>query len=459
MKKIIGLLLVLLFCISGISACSNKRTDSTESQSYSENDVDDIDLLDSDLSESLSKLEIEAIEQYEQEVYTPLSEAAEFKILWLAFRNVTYKNLVFSMTDFDEEYLQSVVLNFEKTVERITNNNLDIEIDLFFVDESIELTKDDFLYLSQSSVQDYINLHMDNQYYHSVITTVQTAGEENRLRNEKHPENTTEYVILGLMTGDCIEAGMGYSTFDLGIPFEGTYPLKDPKIPSLYATAVAVHEWMHQFESIGHLLDIEYPSTHAYMGPSEFPGYKKFEADLNNYDYFEFYELVLQGKLSYDDGKRVKHVGMYPKMWELLTKYNIESRMANFTISTEDGCYYLTGNSTTGGLTIAEEPYIWTIKKDSDGYYVISSKDNPEYRIDLKNDWDSEGNTVGVHTYTGYENAQRWDIKRNENGTYSIQTAYESGLFISIDAPGKQAVIKTLSNKNSYQQWIFTKVN
>ena len=174
---------------------------------------------------------------------------------------------------------------------------------------------------------------------------------------------------------------------------------------------------------------------------------------------FEFYELVLQGKLPYDDGKGVKHVGMYPKMWELLTKYNIESRKANFTISTEDGCYYLTGNSTTGGLTIDEEPYIWTIKKDSDGYYVISSKDNPEYRIDLKNDWDSEGNTVDVHTYTGYENAQRWDIKRNENGTYSIQTAYESGLFIFVDAPGEQAVIKTLSNKNPYQQWVFTKVN
>lgn len=457
MKKIVSLAVVLILCISCISACTNKQTDGSQIQPYVSDDV--IELLDDGLNESLTKLKIEAIEQYEQEVYTPLTEPAEFNILWLSFRNVTYKNLVFTMNDFDEEYLQAVVLNFEKSIERITNNNLDIKIDLFFVDESVELSKDEFLYLSQSSVQDYINLYMDNQYYHSVITTVQTAGEENQHRNEKHPEYTSEYVVLGLMTGDCIVSGTGYSTFNLGMPIQGTYPLKNPEIPSLVATAVAVHEWMHQFESIGSLLNIEYPSTHAYMGPDEFPGYKKFEADLNNYDFFEFYELVLQGKLPYDVGKKVKYVGMYPKMWELLSRYNIESKKANFTITTEDGCYYLTGNPATGGLTIDEEPYIWTVKKDSDGYYVISSKEHPEYRIDLKNDWDIENNDVGVSTYTGYENAQRWDVKRNENGTYNIQTAYESGLFISVDASGEQAVIKKLSSENSYQQWVFTKVD
>lgn len=457
MRKLISLLMVLVLCIS-LSSCANQNAGNLPVPSYDGNDTNDsdsVDLLIDSSDEFLTKLKKEAVEQYEQEDYTPLSEPARVKILWLGFRNVTYGNLTFRMTSFDEEYLKSVVLNFEKSVERITNNNLDIEIDLFFVDESKELTKDDFLYLSQQSVQEYIDLHSDEDYL-SVMTTVQSAGEENRIRNEKYPEYKTEYVILGLMTGDCLQSGIGYSTFNLGIPFEGTYPLRDPTIPSLYATAVAVHEWMHQLESIGSLLDVEYPSTHAYMGPEEFPGYRKIEADVNNYDFFEFYEMVLQGKLPYDNGHKIKYVGMYPKMWEFLTKYNSNTSAGIFTISTEDGKYYLAGNADTGELTITKDVYLWTVRKDGDGYYVILSEEDPEYRFDLNNDWDSEGNIVGIHTYTGYENAQRWDIKRNSNGTYSIQTAYKTGLFITVNSPGEKAVIKPLSDDNPHQQWVFT---
>ena len=70
--------------------------------------------------------------------------------------------------------------------------------------------------------------------------------------------------MLGVETAG-LESPMGYSAFDLTEPKAGTYPLEDPEVPSLYATAVAVHEWMHQLEYLGTMLGIEYPSTHAYM--------------------------------------------------------------------------------------------------------------------------------------------------------------------------------------------------
>ena len=108
------------------------------------------------VAENADRLVKEAKEQYEAGDYTPLSEPVKYNVLWLGFTHVIYGELDFQMTDFDREYLRAVTVNYEQSLEEITNHNLDITVDLHFVDDATPLTKtdnDDWLYLAQDTVQ------------------------------------------------------------------------------------------------------------------------------------------------------------------------------------------------------------------------------------------------------------------------------------------------------------------
>ena len=399
----------------------------------------------------------EAVSQYNKEDYTALKNPVKYKILWLGFTKVTYNDLDFRMTNSDIEYLKAVTLNFEKTVERLTNNNLDISIDLHIISDERKLTKNntkDWLFLAQETVQSDINTFDEGQY-DSVITTVQTDGEENSKRNQGKSGYRINYVILGLKTAG-IENGIGYSTFKLGKPKAGTYPLKKPEIPSLYATAVAVHEWLHQIEYLGKYLKIEYPPTHAYGGAPNYPKYKKYISDQNNYDFFEFYELVLSGKVPYNDKNKVKHVGMYPKMWPLTKRGAVLNKIGLYKIKNPNNKYlYVNGKL----LTISPKELLWNINYGGANRFILTPAKNPELRIDLSNAWDIEKNKVGMHTYTGYEDAQSWKLTQNPDGTYCIRTPYSSERAITIDTEGSNAYISATGNEPSdFQKWYITKI-
>lgn len=398
----------------------------------------------------------EAIAQYKEEDYTNLDEPVKYYVLWLGFTHVTYGDLDFQMTDFDKEYLQAVTLNYEKTLESITNHNLDVEVDLHFVDEETPLTQwygADWLYLDQATVQPLIDQYMAGQEVDTVLTTVQTAGEENRTRNEGKDGYGVNTVITGIELSD-LSSYVGYSTLDLGEPEEGTYPLEDPEVPSLYATAVAVHEWMHQLEALGDILQIEYPDTHAYMGGDQFPGYQTFTAGEKAYDYFEFYKLVLQGKLPYDADGTTWYVGMFPKMWPLV-KRNV-NHLGEFTIQAADGSGYLTGLEDDPKLTLSDEACVWNISYSGNGHFVLCPKEIPDQRIDLNNAWDVEDNTIGIYIYTGYFDAQTWYLKENSDGSYSIQTPYESGRLLTA-TEGAQATLCS-DGADGVQDWIIEPV-
>ncbi len=409
------------------------------------------------MSETTDRLVKEAIEQYNADDYTPLSEPVKYNVLWLGYTHVTYEDLDFRMTDFDREYLKAVALNYEKCLESITNNILDITVDLYFIDDATPLTKtsgDEWLYLGQDTIQPTVDKYCAEHEYDTVLTTIQTAGDENRERNEDKECYGTNYAILGVMLSN-MNSSMGYSTFDLGVPVEGTYPLADPEVPSLYATAVAVHEWMHQLEPLGNMLGIEYPNTHAYFGPESFPGYQKYINGANDYDYFEFYKLVLTGKLPYTSGDTVKLVGMYPKMWPLI-KRNTRI-LGSFTIKAADGEGYLTGRSEDPTLILSDNPAVWNIKYLSNGRFMFSPADLPDKYIDLGNAWDMEGNTIGLWVYTGYLDAQSWRVIDNPDGTYSIQTPYESGrLMTTVNSQGS---FLYSAGAGSAQKWIIEPVN
>ncbi|MBR3749013.1 MAG: S-layer homology domain-containing protein [Firmicutes bacterium] len=409
-----------------------------------------------------SSLYSEAKAQYEAQAHTLLASPVPYRVLWIGYTHVTYGHLDLRMTDDDRQYLKATALNFEKSVEEITDHCLDITVGLYFVDKATPLTKnssDEWLYLAQKDVQADIDRYSANKQYDTVITTVQREGEENVKRNQAYAqEYETHYVMLGLKTAG-LENEMGYSTFDLSLPGPGTYPLKDPAQPTMLSTAVAIHEWMHQLEYMGTMLGIEYPDTHAYMGPEEYPGYQRYESGKNDYDYCEFYKLVLKGMLPYDGGGVTRYVGMYPKMWPLASRSIIPAaRSADFTIKDASGKYYLAIQSADNSLVLSSKPFSWSIRYDADGRYVISSKADPDMVIDLDNDWDAEGNSVKAHGYTGYMMAQSWQITLNEDGTYCIRTPHSSHRAIGISSQGAQAEIRTAASPSADQKWVIQRI-
>ena len=421
------------------------RTAKTEAPSYFDSAAADID----------RKIR-EAAEQYHTGDHTRLEEPVRYNILWLGFTHVMYADLDFRMTDFDREYLQAVALNFEKSVESITSHNLDITVDLHFIDEVFSLTQydgEDWLYLAQETVQPVIDRFLGDREYDTVFTTVQSEGNDNRACNAFKKDYGVHNVILGLCTSG-LSSPMPYSTFNLTGTRPGTWPLEDPEIPSLYATAVAVHEWMHQLEYLGTMLGVKYPNTHAYMGPEEFPGYRRFEADRNDYDFFEFYKLVLSGRLPYSENKLIRFVGMYPKMWILAKRSTC--CLGNFTIQGSEGQGYLDGRETDPVLTLSDSPCIWNILYSGEGRFVLSPSELPTKRIDLSNAWDSEGNPVKLWKSTGYAEAQSWKLTPAKDGTYYIQTVFESGRVITAQK-GAGALLCTRGN-HGVQRWIIKKV-
>lgn len=446
-------MMVSLFSSSNMIMAAQK-TDGTSTAKQTTNGTLDF----ADKASEMEQLLSDAKAQFEAKDYTRLAEPVQYKVLWLGFTRVTYGQLDFRMNDFHKDYLRAVVTNFEHVVEAYSDYNVDIQVDLHFVDAATPLTKtagDDWLYLNQQTIQSYIDQYNADNTYDTVLSTVETKGNENRLRNTGKPEYTVNGAILGLKTAGMRDT-IGYSTFDLCEPFEGTYPLENPAIPSLYATSVAIHEWMHQLEDLGEILDIEYPSTHAYMGEPSFPGYQKYINGLNNYDFCEFYELVLGGKLPYTENGTVQYVGMYPKMWKLI-KHDL-FHLGSFTFQSAIGDYYLTGQTSEPSLTITQDACKWNLRYDNNNSYILVPESIPSKRIDLSNAWDSEGNKVGLWGATGYADAQHWKLTENSDGTYCIRTAYSSGRAITVQAPGSQAVIKTAAIPSNAQKWTIREV-
>lgn len=416
------------------------RTAKTEAPSY----------FDSAVAEIEKKIR-EAVDQFRAGDHTPLDEPVKYNVLWLGFTHVTFGDMEFTMNLFDREYLQAVALNFEKSVGCITDHNLDITVDLHFIEDEFPLTLyegQDWFYLDQETVQSVIDRYIDDRDYDTVFTTIQTDGEENRARNAFKHGNGAHYAILGLCVAG-LSSPMPYSTFNLGRPRFGTFPLEDPEEPSLYATAVAVHEWMHQLEYMGTLLGIEYPNTHAYMGPGMYPGYKKYEADSNDYDFFEFYRQVLSGRVPYVDGRLIRFVGMYPKMWPLTKRSTLN--LGSFTIQNAEGRGFLTGMKEGLSLTLSDDPCTWNILYSGDGRFVLSPTDMPSKRIDLSNASDSEGNTVKLWNSTGFVEAQSWKLTADKEGSYLIQTAYGSGRAITAQS-GLEAMLCS-GRSRGVQKW------
>ncbi len=402
----------------------------------------------------------QAKKQFDKGDHTPLKEPVEYNILWLGYRTVVYEKLKFTMNDTDEEYLKNVVKNFEKTVEKMSNYNVDINIDLHFLNDKRILTYDDYehyLYLDQPTVKQDIDKFNKGEIYDSVITTVQGEGDDNYQRRERYPQYSEEeyYIILGLCTLG-VDTSLGYSTFNLSMPLDDEIEAPDPEVPSLYATAVAVHEWLHQFESITSLIDIEFPPVHLYMGGEEFAGYGEYIENENNYDFFELYEEIMLGEVPYTSPEGEKMLlGMYPKFWQIVKKTDVF--LGQFTISDVSGEKFLGADDSCSKLILSEEEFLWDIVYRQDGTYTLTPSTNNEYFLDVSDATATNGNPVKLCGWTGYESAQTWNILINEDGYSIIETAIEGDYALSYNDSQKGAVLTDdVSSGEVY--WVITEV-
>ena len=387
-----------------------------------------------------------------------LSKPVQYKVLWLGYTHVTFGKLDFRMTDADKKYLKAAAKSFEKYIEKITSHNLDVKVTLGFVSKKRTLTQwpgDNFLYLSKETAAPDLKKYLGKTAYDTILTTIQTAGDQNVNRNKKKSAYTKYYAITGLKTHG-ITDDIGYSTFDLGLPDNGKYTTKHPEDPTMLATAVAVHEWMHQLEALGTLLNIDYPDTHAYMGPPEFPGYKKIVNGKKKYDFFEFYDQVLSGRVPYTKNGKKRYIGLYPKMIPLIKRG--ATALGTFTIQNEAG-QYLSAQKKDPKVTLSDKAYKWNLIYNGDGRVVFIPSGITEWRLDLSNAWDGEGNTVSLWEYTGYEDAQSWKVTANSDGSICIRTPYSSGRALTVSGKGDGATIRhTETEPSADQRWYFTKM-
>lgn len=428
-------------------------------------DAATVDTRDSGLAARCMELEdliAEARRQFEEDDHTPLAEPVSYRILWLGYTHVTYDKLDFRMTDFDKEYLQAVTLNFEKVVEKYSGHNIDVTVDLHFIDETMPLTKGqdaNWLYLARETVQSDVDTYSEQAYYDTVLTTVQTKGNENEARNRNRPGYGTYDVMLGLEFYG-LESTMGYSTFNLYEPKDGNDSLQDPEVPSLYATGVALHEWLHQLEYLGELLGVEYPNTHAYQGPELYPGYEAVAADASDDEKLcAFYEAVLGGIVPFaDENGAVRNVGMYPGMWQLVKRDVLN--MGNFTIKNSADGSYLIGQEEEPTVTTSSQAAVWNVRYGAGGACILTPEAIPSKQLTLSNAWDLEDNPLHMFIPNpGYLEAQLWRLSENADGTYCIRTAYSSGRAVTVEESGAPAVIQSTEEPEENQKWIFTRVN
>ena len=399
----------------------------------------------------------EVREQCEAEDRTPLKPPVTLRILWLGYTHVTYNSLDYRMEPQYMEYLYAVALNFEKALEKWANGSVDIECDVYLIDREVSLTRDegaDFLYLSQKTAGPDISRYAQWKPYDSVITTIMSGGEENEKRNRGKPEYGKIGPIMGICTSGILDP-VRYSTFDLYLPFPGTYPVRDPYVPALDATGAAIHEWEHTFDCLGELTGVEFPVTHAYFGAPEFPGYRKYKAgDMD----FTYLSLVFTANLPYSGKNGTKRVGMYPGMWKLLHRENLHFGI--YTIRNAAG-QYLSAQRSEPTLTVSDTPCPWYVSYAAENQVIISPTGIPEWRIDLDNAADAENNMVKLIGFCGDLKAQSWILTPESGGTCCIRTAYESHRALYVPGPGEKAVILSDSMAPSPDRirWTFTRVD
>lgn len=112
------------------------------------------------------------------------------------------------------------------------------------------------------------------------------------------------------------------------------------------------------------------------------------------------------------------------------------------------GCYLACAGNT---LALSPAPFDFCVSGDSGDFYVCAQ--GTDLLLDIDNAYIAEGTTVKAWPLTGYR-AQVWNIRENNNGTYSFLASENNAYCLGFEAG--RAVLQKRSAKNALQEWSAT---
>lgn len=291
---------------------------------------------------AINTLVHEAKQQYDGRNRLPESIPADYRVLFVLFKDVTMANVRYAVTSNEEVIFDAAVINFKNTVENFAYPNVHMICDVQKVTDALTFDTQGMIRLTD--VIEYYDRFAPTGSYDAVITVTKACGLTGI--TDRNMFNSLRYY--------------GYShcvirTEDLN----RTLPTNpNTSTPYLVTTNTFIHEWMHQLEAFrkyelydGYLM---YPYTHTYE-PNWGSGETEPERIRTNYSwnttYFNnttvypdvversltsYYRAVLACEVTYiPDNNRP--IGMYPKFWKI-TPHKIV--LGRYLIQNSSGQYY-----------------------------------------------------------------------------------------------------------------------
>lgn len=441
-------------------------------------------------SNVIDNLRNEAIKEYASKKYTNSSIPSDYRVLFVECKSIATNNSTYNTTPVDDSIFNEAVQNFEKSVESFSNYNVNIITEKKYITNTITCTGAS--YVQYSDIQDYLSDLAPSGYYDAVLVCGAVSEFTLGVASKRQFDGATGY-------------GYAYVTICTNNDRNSINKAADESYPYLYTTNVAIHEWLHTLEAYGEL-GIAYPNTHGYLEDytekSAASVYSSsasaeddccyctyedvFEVTSDNIDAYSedhsisyanssyyndyyrwpvyqtsgiearltnFYKAVLRGEVYNISESR--NVGMFPKLWNMtprkmfLGTYTLKLNNNNMYFYNNNGSLSYTSNYTN------DSKFQWNLVYDfKNGNIAIIS--NSDYRrFDITNLYVSP-TCLNLGYSTGYSTAQTFKPILNSDGTYKFQCVIPgySSYYIRLYESSMG-----VSNINSYNNWVLTKVN
>lgn len=373
----------------------------------------------------------------------PINLKVPFKVMWLIYPNGVCDDKSYTMTKQDIHMAYDTIAEFKRLLEEWSDKNVKIINEVKIVDRPLVVSKEGGAVPSPAHIKTEYDVLLLSGEYNCVITVT----------------NIKTYL------------GVTYTNFTSNLAYCTISIQQGGENPLLWNTDVAIHEFLHTLETLGKVLDIIYPPTHAYIGDTgqaskeKYPGFSSYitcnpgspiQRELKLH---AFYKDVVKANVKYmDENDAVKYVGMFPSMWKYVAAKNqVQKTIGVYAIKTVDGQYlYADGNALKTRESCEDIPaYRWIIKANANGGFTITPENNISLYVDVGNASTCVGAMVNLWGWSGYIKAQTWDFVKttDPNPSYRIATKLASNKFLG--ATEKGSLQLTESGDSNSQKWIF----
>lgn len=438
----------------------------------------------------ISNLKTDALNEYSSGHYSNSSIPADYKVLFVECKSIKTSTKTYNITSVEDTIFNEAVQNFEDSVESFAKYNVNIIADKKYINETINCTGS---YVMYEDIKDYLADFAPYGYYDAILVCGAVS------------EFTLGVTSKSQFNGD---TGYGYTYVTICTDSDRNSINKgtNTSYPYLTTTNVAIHEWLHTLESYRDL-GISYPNTHGYLedyteasaavystlsdnddddcyycdyedifghssedistySEDNISAYASSSNYSNNYYRWpvyqttgievrltNFYKAVLRGEIY--DISDARNVGMFPKLWKLNPR---KMFLGTYTLKLSNNNNYFINNNGSLSYTTAytnDKKFQWNLVYDfKHGNVAIIS--NSDYRrFDIGN-LNVSPNCLNIGYCTGYNTAQTFNPVLNSDGTYKFQCIIPGYSTYYIRLHGSSM---GLSDVNSYNNWVLTKVN